>query len=154
MLALVIVLAATNLVTLGALVALYRLLDGRAADRPDPLAAAALDATPTAGATSTSRTRRLISIEVLNPIDLARSRGRLAGLAGSVAPRLTRRVVNDQVVKILREQLVEQQVVADVRLHTVHPAGHAATAAPTVYADEVAPVDLSDEQSSEASTAD
>lgn len=150
MLVIVIVLAVTNLAMLAALVWLYRFLDGRAADRPDPLVAASLDATPTAGPTSTSRTRRLISIEVLNPIELAGSRGRLAGLAGSIAPRLTRRVVNDQVVKILRQQLVEQQVVADVRVHTVHPVRPDAQPAgePTVYADEVTPVELAEEDGS------
>lgn len=150
MLVLVTVLAVTNLATLAALVWLYRFIDGPAADRPDPLVAAALDATPPAGPTSTSRTRRLISVEVLNPIELAGSRGRLAGLAGSIAPRLTRRVVNDQVVKILRQQLVEQQVVADVRLHTVHPVRPDAQPAgqPTVYADEVAPVELAEEDGS------
>ncbi len=43
------------------------------------------------------------------------------GIAGSIAPRITRRVVYDQTVKILRQQLEVHRVIADVRVHTMRP---------------------------------
>ena len=88
---------------------------------PDGEAAAALDGTPRPPVPKGS-TRRLISIEILNPIELAGTRGRLVGLAGTLAPGLTRRIVYDQTLRILKQQLVDQQVLADVRLHTLRPA--------------------------------
>ncbi len=103
--------------------------------RPDPLAAGALDRTP-APPVPAGTTRRLISIEILNAGVLAGGRGRLAGLAHAVAPGLTRRVVYDQVVAILREQLAAQHVEADVRVHVVRPG------AGGTPVDEVRTVDL------------
>jgi hypothetical protein len=98
------------------------------------------------------RHRRLITVEILNPLELAATRGgRIAGLAGSLAPGLTRRVVYDQTLKTLRSELGRMAVHADVRLHTLRavprplPAADPA-AAPVVDAavvDEVAPLDLS-----------
>ncbi len=70
---------------------------------------------------SSSATRRVISVEILNPVELAGTRGRLAGIAGSIAPGLVRRIVYDQTIKTMRRQLAEQGVVADLRLHTVRP---------------------------------
>lgn len=104
--------------------------------RPDPIAATALDRTPSPPVTA-GTTRRLISIEILNAGELAGSRGRLAGLAHNVVPGLTRRVVYDQTVKILREQLLAQRVQADVRVHVLRPPGGPG---PTV--DEVTTIDL------------
>jgi hypothetical protein len=79
--------------------------------------------TAAAGASSSSSlgNRRVITIEVLNPIELAGTRGRLVGIAGSLAPGITRRLVYDQVLKTLRRQLADQRVVADVRLHVFRP---------------------------------
>lgn len=118
MLVLVIVLVVTNLATLGVLAYLY----ARPADGPPPsaAAAAALDRSPQPPGV-VSGTRRMISIEILNPIELAGTKGRIAGIAGSLVPGLTRRIVYDQTLKILKQQLVDQQVVADVRLHTLRP---------------------------------
>jgi hypothetical protein len=67
------------------------------------------------------RARRVITIEVLNPIELAAARGRLVGVAGSLAPGLVTRLVHDQTVRTLRRELTAQGVAADVRLHTVGP---------------------------------
>jgi ABC-type enterobactin transport system permease subunit len=106
----------------------------------------------------TTRSRRLITIEVLNPIELVGTRGRVAGLAGSLAPGLARRLVYDQVLKTLRRELADKQVVADVRLHQLHPvrkpppvSGIATTAEPAggtaetaTEVDEVSTVDLAD----------
>lgn len=62
---------------------------------------------------------RLITIEVLNPVQLAATQNRFAGVAGAVAPDLIRKIVYEQAAKIMREQLVEQGVEADVRVHVV-----------------------------------
>ena len=136
--ALIVVLVATDVVALSALA--WLLLRPPAWLRPDPQAAAALDRAPHPPVPA-GVTRRLITIEILNPIELAGTRGRLASLAGTVAPGLTRRVVYDQTLRIVREQLLEQQVHADVRVHTLRPAPDNLSAA-TV--DEVRVIDLED----------
>jgi hypothetical protein len=153
-LVLVILLVVTNLATLGALAYVHTRPDE--VPHPDPDVAAVLDRS-TAPPSVTGGTRRLISVEVLNPIELAGTRGRLAGIAGSLVPGITRRIVNDQTLKILKQQLAEQHVVADVRLHTLRPipptpapvtsapVASPATAAPapvTQYVDQVEHVDL------------
>lgn len=119
MLVLVVVLVATNLISLGVL-AWYLL---RPADEPAPddQLAASLNAALRPSASS-SGTRRLITIEILNPIELAGTRGRLAGIAGSLAPGITRRVVYEQALKMVRRHLTAERVVADVRLHVTRPA--------------------------------
>jgi hypothetical protein len=72
------------------------------------------------------KTRRIISVEILNPMELVNNRGRMAGLAGSLAPGLARRVVYDQALKTLRRQLESKHVLADVRLHTLRSVPNAA----------------------------
>jgi len=119
---LVIVLIVTNLVALGALVRARRAPAPTRDPEGDAMLTAltALTASPgPPGAAGGSR--RLISIEILNPIELAASRGRVLGIAGSFAPGVTRRIVYDQTVKILKRQLVERAVVADVRVHALRP---------------------------------
>jgi hypothetical protein len=100
----------TNLVTLGVL-AWYVLRPGER-PRPDVEVARAL---------SNGGPRRVITVEIRNPIELAGSRGWLARVAGSLAPGTTHRVVHDMVLKSLRRGLAEQQVDADVRLHVIEP---------------------------------
>lgn len=124
MLALVLVLSVTTVLAVAALVLLVRRPPSWLLERAlevDPAAAAALDGTPRPPAAA-GGTRRLISIEILNAIELAGTRGRLASIAGAVAPGVTRRIVYDQTLKILRAQLIDQQVHADVRLHVLRPA--------------------------------
>jgi hypothetical protein len=115
---LLIVLIETNLVTVGVL-AWFTL---RPDDHPSPdeFVTRSLDAYRPAS--SSSSVRRVITIEILNPIELAGTRGRWAGLAGSLAPGLTNRVVYDQAIKLVRRQLRGHDVVADVRLHVFDPA--------------------------------
>jgi hypothetical protein len=120
MTALVIVLIVTNLLTLAAVVLLRRTRPP-AEEPADPQLRSALEATPPPVAAPT-RERRMISVEILNPIELAGTRGRMLGIAGSLAPGITRRIVYDQTVKSLRQQLAEHHVVADVRVHTLRPA--------------------------------
>ncbi len=130
----------------------------RRTQRPDemPDGAEVFSAPRPAGVTG--HPRRLISIEILNPLEVAGARGRVMGIAGSLAPGLVRRVVYDLTLKTLRQQLLANHVVADVRLHTLRPvpAGTAPIAVPRVapnaparpvidlnVVDDVAPIDLS-----------
>jgi hypothetical protein len=141
-LALVIVLVVTNLVT--ALLLLLRLRRGPVSGDE----AEVFEAPRPPG--MRDRDRRLLTIEVLNPLELATARGgRIAGLAGSIAPGLTRRIVYDQVFKILRRELDRMGVHADVRLHTLRPVPRSRpTPRPddrvvdALVVDEVAPLDL------------
>jgi hypothetical protein len=73
----------------------------------------------------------VITIEILNPIELAGTRGWWAGIAGSLAPGLTNRVVYDQAINLVRTQLADHDVVADVRLHVFDPARLDAAEGPT-----------------------
>jgi len=109
--ALVVILVATNLVTLAVLILRRR--------RPEEPGTDAETFTAPRPAGLAGKTRRLISVEILNPMELVNNRGRVAGLAGSLAPGLARRVVYDQALKTLRRQLENKQVLADVRLHTL-----------------------------------
>jgi hypothetical protein len=137
-LVLVIVLVVTNLVTLG----VFAWFQLRPTEQPAPDERLARALSAAAGPSSTGATRRVITIEVLNPIELAATRGRLVGIAGSLAPGITRRLVYDQVLKILRRQLVDERVVADVRLLVVRPDVPAPVAAQTVQATVVEPVEV------------
>ena len=149
---LVVLLTVTNVVTAAAWA--YARWRAQVAEQPrDEQVQTALAALARQGAPD-ARTRQFISIEVLNPLELAGSRGRLLGLAGSVAPGLTRRMVYDQTVKELKRQLVTQQVIADVHVHTVRPVdtgraprtpqdARTITATPANFVDEIdVPVEL------------
>lgn len=138
MVVLVILLIVTNLVTIGLLAYVAFWPPGEAG--PDPRLAQALDGSLPRTVSATG-TRRVISVEVLNVIELARTRGRLAGLAGSLVPGLTARIVYDQTIKTMRRQLVEEQVVADVRLHTLRPLPPARPAKRALRAAEPTSVD-------------
>jgi hypothetical protein len=141
---LVILLIVTNLVTLGVLAWFaLRPVEHRP---PSRSVSAAIDAAR-GPELSSSATRRVITIEILNPIELAGTRGRIVGIAGSLAPGITRRVVYDQAIKLVRRHLAEHQVVADVRLHTVRPGppprSASASPEPALPAfDPATPVDL------------
>jgi hypothetical protein len=91
---------------------------------------AALDAFAQRGP-GTARDRQFVSVEILNPIELASTRGRVLGLAGSFAPGFTRRLVYDQTMKTLRHELNERGVVADVHVHAIRRADTAAAPYPT-----------------------
>ena len=112
--ALLLLLVVTNLAAVGVV---CWLLLRPPADRPDTLVADAIERMT--GAASGSR--RIVSLEILNPLELAGARGRVASIAGSLAPSLITRVVVDQAVKQLKRDLRAQGVVADVRLHHIRP---------------------------------
>ncbi|HEX4872493.1 MAG TPA: hypothetical protein VFV27_09290 [Nevskiaceae bacterium] len=57
-----------------------------------------------------------IGIEILNPFELAVKESALAPLAARLAPRLLERIVVNRAAEILREQLAEQGVRAEVRV--------------------------------------
>jgi hypothetical protein len=141
--ALVLVLLVTNLVTLAVLVARRRRTTPPTDDAVEVFEA---PRPPGVG----ERGRRLITIEILNPIELASARGgRFAGLAGSLVPGVTRRIVYDQTFKTLRRELDKMAVHADVRLHTLRSVPRPEPAQPSgslvvdaVVVDEVAPLDL------------
>ncbi|MGN6608756.1 MAG: hypothetical protein ACTHMS_17325 [Jatrophihabitans sp.] len=61
--------------------------------------------------------KRLLTVEILNPLELATAQHKLAGVAGSFAPATVRSIVYDQAAKITREQLAKHQVQADVQVH-------------------------------------
>jgi hypothetical protein len=116
---LLLLLVLTNLVAIGVAFGLWRLCSHADAEATPEIAE--LLATVARQRAAMGGARRIISVEILNPIELAGTRGRVIGIAGSLAPGLTRRVVYDQAMKTLRRQLAEQRVVADVRLHTLRP---------------------------------
>lgn len=60
---------------------------------------------------------RLISIEILNPMQLAAHHNAFAGLLGNIAPGVIRHEVHRQVVRILKAELAKQEVAAEVRIH-------------------------------------
>jgi hypothetical protein len=132
--ALVIALALTNVITLAVVVAMARRNRSRhASSSDDPRLIDSLSAVarPIGPSTSAGKTRRFISIEILNPIELAGVRSRMFGIAGSFVPHLTRRIVYDQTVRQLRDQLNAHNVVADVRIHVL-PETSSGTPAPAV----------------------
>ncbi len=132
MLALVIVLVVTNVATVAALVVVLRTRLG--AESPaDPALADAMPPARGMAAAPAARGRRVISIEIHNPIELAGHRNRMFGIAGSFVPDLTRRVVYDQTARLLRDGLAAQRVVADVRVHAF------GTAAPVAALTESTP---------------
>ena len=116
MTALLVLLGCTNLITAAALV---RLLRSRSAVPVREVAELLGDGPPPVG--TGTRTRRVITIEILNPLELAAHRGRVAGIAGSLAPGLVGRMVHDQTFKRLKQELAAQRVAAEVRLHTLRP---------------------------------
>jgi hypothetical protein len=84
------------------------------------------------------RERQVLTIEILDPSEVAASRGRALGLVGALAPGIVRRVVYERTRRIVIDQLAAQGVRADVRLHTLRPA---AAGRPPSDVVEVVPVD-------------
>ena len=61
--------------------------------------------------------KRLLTVEILNPLELATAHNKLAGIAGSIAPAAVRALVYEQAAKVTKDQLAKQQVEADVRVY-------------------------------------
>lgn len=58
----------------------------------------------------------LLSIRILNPVELAANKHWMAGIAGRVTPGIVRRVVGSEAIKICNQELRRHGVVADVRV--------------------------------------
>ncbi|HSV40677.1 MAG TPA: hypothetical protein VLI04_18080 [Nocardioidaceae bacterium] len=72
---------------------------------------------PELAATFGSGQRRLLAVEILNPIELATAKSSAAKLLGAVRPALLTKVVYDQAAKQVVDQLESEGVLADVRVH-------------------------------------
>lgn len=59
----------------------------------------------------------VIGIEILNAMELARKESWFVGVFGSISPRLVRRKVCEQAAGIIRTQLLDYGVEADVRVY-------------------------------------
>jgi hypothetical protein len=78
---------------------------------PPPALPPELEATLGAGG------RRVIVIDVLNPIEVASQKVRVAKLLGAMAPETLRKIVVDEASKQVVEQLALEGVAATVRIH-------------------------------------
>lgn len=58
-----------------------------------------------------------VSLEILNPVELAAKESSFAGPLGSIAPGLLRKIVYQRAVAIIREDLLKHGVVAEVKIH-------------------------------------
>lgn len=58
----------------------------------------------------------LLTIEILNPIELARKESWFAGAFGTLTPSLLRRIVYTRTLTIMQDQLLQFDVKADVQL--------------------------------------
>ena len=61
----------------------------------------------------------LLSIEILNPLELASRESRMAGVLGQVTPTLLRKLVYERVREQLLQDLPQHGVEAEIRLHGV-----------------------------------
>lgn len=96
-----------------------RTLRRRAADL-DARVAALLPAPPlppNLAALFGSGSRRIIAVEILNPVEVATSQVKVAGLLGAVRPSLLNKIVYDQATTQVIDQLADHGVLADVQVH-------------------------------------
>lgn len=61
--------------------------------------------------------RPIITVEILNPIELATSQVRAAALVGSWKPDMITKIVYEEAVKQMCAQFAEEGVVAEVLIH-------------------------------------
>ncbi|MGZ4453225.1 MAG: hypothetical protein ACXVD1_09350 [Nocardioides sp.] len=69
---------------------------------------------------SPERGERIITVRILNELELATEKTKAAGLLHKVRPQLLNRLVYDQAARELTERLAEEGVRAEVRVHTGH----------------------------------
>lgn len=58
----------------------------------------------------------LLSIRILNPMELAAQKHWVAGVAGRLTPGLVRRIVSQEAAKIVRQELPKYGVIAEVEV--------------------------------------
>jgi hypothetical protein len=78
---------------------------------PAPPMAPDLEATLGAG------NRRLLVVEVLNPLDVALSRNKAAGVLAAMAPERLRKIVLEQASREMVAEMAEQGLEVEVRVH-------------------------------------
>lgn len=110
-------------VAAGLIVAQHGRLRSRVATAESALAdlAAALDTAPAdlKGILGDGK-RQLITIEILNPMELASAQSKFAKHFGGLTPAMIRREVTKRTVGELAARLREQGVEAEVRIHDAH----------------------------------
>lgn len=62
-------------------------------------------------------TRRVLVVEILNPLDVALSRNKAAGVIAAMAPERVRRVVLEQAARELVTEMAAEGVEVEVRVH-------------------------------------
>jgi len=72
---------------------------------------------PDAGSLLPKGPSPLISVEILNPVELASKESRFAAPLGAVAPSVIRRLVYERTASILQDELLKYGVQAEVRTH-------------------------------------
>ncbi|CAM3640821.1 hypothetical protein [Smaragdicoccus niigatensis] len=122
MAAVAVVLTAVNLVLLLVLLALSSKARKRADDigANAAVASAAVVAPVSVAQELAGGRNRVIAIEILNPVELASSQVKFAGVVGGIAPGAIRKVVYEQAVKMMKEQFEKEGVKADVRIHVAN----------------------------------
>lgn len=58
----------------------------------------------------------LLSIRILNPMELAAQKHWVAGVAGRLTPGIVRRIVSHEAAKIVRQELPKYGVIAEVEV--------------------------------------
>jgi hypothetical protein len=58
----------------------------------------------------------MLSIRILNPMELAAQKHWIAGIAGRITPGLVRRIVSNEAAKIVRQELPKYGVIAEVEV--------------------------------------
>lgn len=107
-----------NLIALAALAAwLLRLQRHTAALRASAQALAADAAVLPPAADAISAARPFYTIEILNPLEVASQESWLGEVFGGLTPGLVRREVYRRAHAIIRQQLADRGIRADVRLH-------------------------------------
>jgi hypothetical protein len=64
-----------------------------------------------------SGTRRLLVVEILNPLDVALSRNRAAGVLAAMAPERLRKIVIEQASREMVAEMADQGLEVEVRVH-------------------------------------
>lgn len=72
---------------------------------------------PDLEAALSSGKRRVLVIEILNPIELALSRNRAAGVLAAMAPSRLRKIVLEQTAKEMAAEFENEGVRAEVKIH-------------------------------------
>lgn len=107
-----------NLVALAALLVRYLRLSGELAElraRSEALAGGGSDV-PAELRQLAREGASMLSIRILNPMELAAQKHWVAGVAGRLTPGLVRRIVAQEAAKIVRQELPKYGVVAQVEV--------------------------------------